>query len=317
MALLTRLQRVVTSETPGSVGVAALLTACLVAPTLLRLALDPVLGPTLWYPTYYPAVLIGTLLLGARAGVLLTLLSALTVSYLFVPPRHVLTLSGRDLAGALVFLSAAGVIVLAAALLRTALRRLQAAHEREGLLNAELQHRMKNTLAVIQGLVAQTARRGDDPKAFMHALEGRLGALGSAHDLLSSGRWEMCELPELAQRALAPFQDGGRIVIDGPACALAAECCVPLVLALHELATNAVKYGALSVPLGTASVTWRPDGDVIVLTWAERGGPPVVAPVRRGMGSRLLKRQAGLEAVDLRFAPEGVACEIGVRPAAP
>lgn len=315
MALLTRLQRAVTAGPPGPVAAALILAGCVVVPTLLRMALDPWLGLTLWYPTYYPAALIGTLLLGWRCGVALMVLSALAANWFFIPPRHTLAPELRDVAGIIVFLVADGVIVLAASLLRTALRRLQAAHERETLLNAELQHRMKNTLAVIQGLVAQTARRGDDPKVFMQALEGRLGALGSAHDLLSSGRWEMCELPELAKRALAPFQDGGRIAIDGSACALAPECCVPLVLALHELATNAVKYGALSVPAGTASVTWQPEGALIVLTWAERDGPAVVAPQRRGMGTRLLKRQAGLEAVDLRFAPEGVACDIGVRPA--
>lgn len=280
------------------------------------MAIDPLLGSTLWFAAYYPATLIGTLFLGWRAGLVITLLSAVAANYFFGAPRYVFHLHGEDIAGTVVFLLADTLIVLAAALLRIALVRLQAANEREKLLNGELQHRMKNTLAVIQGLVAQTAKRGSpDPKTFQHVLQGRLEALSKAHDLLSSGRWETCELPQLADRALAPFRDHGTITMRGPPCILRAECCVPLVLALHELATNAVKYGALSVDGGRVELEWG-DGEAaertILLRWVEQDGPVVAEPKRRGLGTALLTGQPGLEEVRLLFDPEGVRCDITV-----
>jgi len=317
MPLLTRLQRTVTQKRPGLASTAFWMVVCVAVPTLVRMALDPLLGSTLWFPTYYPAALIGTLFLGWRAGLLLILLSAIAANYFFVPPRYDFPLHERDVAGTLVFLMADAVIVLAASFLRTALVRLQAANEREKILNTELQHRMKNTLAVVQGLVAQTAKRGaHDPKEFQRILQGRLEALGNAHDLLSTGHWETCELAELADRALAPFRDHGRITVRGPPCTLRGECCVPLVLALHELATNAVKYGALSVEHGRATLTWcvvKDAEDTILVRWQEQDGPVVTEPKRRGLGTRLLTRQPGLDEVAMHFKPEGVLCEITVQ----
>ncbi|TAL32570.1 MAG: DUF4118 domain-containing protein [Phenylobacterium sp.] len=318
MPILARLQDAVTRSRPGFVSSAFGVGVGVAVPTLMRMGLDPWLGMTLWFPTYYPAALLGTLFLGWRSGVGLVLLSAIAANYFFVPPRYQLAGHERDLAGTLVFLVAAGIIVLAAALLRTALVRLQAAHERERILNTELQHRMKNTLAVVQGLVAQTVKGGaPDPKAFQHILQGRLEALGHAHDLLSIGHWETCELAQLAERTLAPFRDHGGLRVAGPSCTLRAESCVPLVLALHELATNAVKYGALSVERGRVDLTWSPAdgvGPEVLLRWVERDGPTVVESSRRGLGTRLLRRQPGLEDVQLHHKPEGVVCEITVRP---
>lgn len=321
MTVLTRLQRIVTGAAPGPAATIAWSGLAVGLATAVRLALDPVLGAGLWFITYYPAALLATLFLGWRAGLGVMLLSALAADYAVLPPRHVMSLQGRDLAAVIVFLLAQGIIVTASGLLRTALIRLEAAHGRERRLNAELRHRMKNTLTVVQGLVAQTARgQAEDPQAFRQALEPRLQALGEAHDILASGDWEICELPALAARALKPFATGDRIALRGPPCLLPAEACVPLVLALHELATNAVKYGALSRPEGRIDLTWRagPGADgLIILTWTERGGPAVAAPTRRGLGSRLLVRQTGLEAVTLSFDPAGVTCEIQVRRADP
>lgn len=319
MPAITELQALIPRTPAGLIRSPVWAAGFCVAATLSRLALDPFLGSTLWFPTYYPAALFCTLIAGWRAGVLVIVFSALAANYFFVPPRHALSLRPSDLATTAVFALAAGLIVATAALLRTSLLRLRAAHERERLLNSELQHRIKNTLTVIHAMVAMTARsRPADMTEFRTLLEGRLMALASAHDLLSSGRWEMCELPELAHRALAPFQHGGRIAIEGPDCALIPHSCVPLVLALHELATNAVKYGALSVEGGSVALTWRPASHgLMLLSWSERDGPPVAAPTRRGLGSRLLKQQKGLEAVTLRFAPTGVCCEISVEQLGP
>jgi two-component sensor histidine kinase len=317
MALVAYLQRAVTRKDPGLVRTILWSGVCVAVPTVLRAALDPLLGQSLWFPTYYPAALIGTLFLGWQAGLVVTLLSALIANYLFVPPQYSVSLDHRVLAGTITFLLAEGLIVLTASVLRTALTRLQAAHDLEIRLNAELQHRMKNTLAIIQATVYQTSKSYSDPKEFQRALNGRITALSSAHNLLSDGRWETCDLQQLAERAFAPFQDKERIAIHGPPCELAAESCVPLVLALHELATNASKYGALSVSEGMAELTWQPVGRNVSLRWVERNGPAVSQPSRRGMGTRLLTTQKGLEAVTLEFKPRGVECKITVMQAAP
>ena len=115
--------------------------------------------------------------------------------------------------------------------------------------------------------------------------------------------------------ALAPFSNSGRISMAGDDCSVPAESCVPLTLVLHELATNALKYGALSNGEGNVSVNWSCDGGIRI-DWVERNGPTVVKPKRRGLGSRLIARQPGLEAVDLRFEAEGVVCGLTLKAAA-
>jgi two-component sensor histidine kinase len=261
-------------------------------------------------------------LLGWRSGLAILLLSAFAANYFFLSPRYQLSLDAKEIAGGAMFLMAGGLIMFTAALLRTSIGRLQAAHAHEMLLNKELQHRMKNTLAIVQSLVAHTARRSaSDPKEFQTVLESRLLALASAHDLLAEGQWNICELPDLATRALAAFTGDGKLRIKGPVCTLRAECCVPLVLGLHELATNAVKHGALSAEHGSIDLTWRESPDPkkpeILLRWVERGGPAVGEPTRQGLGRRLLRPQPGLEAIDLHFRPGGVECEMRVQRAHP
>lgn len=286
---------------------------CVVGATVARMALAPWLADTEVFPTYYPVALIGTLLFGWRGGLLIILTSALAADFFFMPPAYSFSILARDIAGALVFLMTDGIIVFSSGLLRSALVRLQAAHGREALLNAELQHRMKNTLAVIHGLVVQTARSAPrDVEAFRTLLEGRLLALASAQDVLSTGRWESCELTEIVNRALAPFTAAGRIAVRGQQSMLRAECCVPLVLALHELATNAMKYGALSGETGAVELSWTIENGanaVARICWRETGGPTVAKPSRRGLGSRLLSSQSGLD-VALQFNPDGLICEI-------
>lgn len=312
MALLTRLEDAVNARPVGARGIALGVLACVGVATLARMALSPLLGNTLWFPTYYPAALIGTLFLGWRAGLLIMLLSALAANYFFMPPSFAISLRPQDIAGTFVFLLADGLLVLTAGFLRSALLRLRAAKSREEILNLELQHRLKNSLAVTQGLIRHTAKFGGPGVTdFSQKLEGRIVALGHANDLLASGGWTTCDLLELAKRALEPFEEGDNIRIRGEACLLRAEACVPLVLGLHELATNAVKYGALSVPGGHVEVEWvATDKTLVRLSWKEVGGPPVKAPTRKGFGSRLLTPQPGIRAIALQFTPAGAVCEM-------
>ncbi|WP_343897337.1 HWE histidine kinase domain-containing protein, partial [Craurococcus roseus] len=186
--------------------------------------------------------------------------------------------------------------------------------ERQTLLARELDHRAKNALAVVQAALRLTPR--DDTEAFARAVEGRVSALARAHTLLSEGRWDGAELGALAAGELAPFlADGPRAELRGPPVSLAPGAAQALSMALHELATNAVKHGALSAPGGRVSLSWSVDGaaGLLRLRWEEAGGPPLAAPPkRRGFGSRVLEATLRVQlggAVARNWEGPGLVCE--------
>ncbi|AEM42568.1 hypothetical protein KvSKV_14860 (plasmid) [Ketogulonicigenium vulgare] len=158
-------------------------------------------------------------------------------------------------------------------------------------LIAELNHRVKNTLAVVQSVATQSLHRVDRPA--LDGFLGRLQALASAHDQLVQGHWLDASIDVLIHAVTAPYQDEGpsRVQINGPDLKLNPKAAQSLTLALHEMATNAAKYGALSVPAGQVAVSWDYTGhDHIALTWAESGGPEILQqPTRRGFGTRLIQ----------------------------
>jgi PAS domain S-box-containing protein len=193
------------------------------------------------------------------------------------------------------------------------------ASEQQRILNRELSHRLKNTLAVVQAIASQTLRNVTDIEAAKEALAARLIALGKAHDILLSGESEGADFEAVLASALAIHDDRqpDRFRISGPPIELGAKAALSLALMLHELATNAVKYGALSVPTGHVTVAWDvvPEAGepTVRLTWSEAGGPRVVPPARRGFGSRLIER--GLVGavggvVSLDFEPTGLVCRL-------
>jgi two-component sensor histidine kinase len=180
----------------------------------------------------------------------------------------------------------------------------------------ELNHRVKNTLAIIQSLARQSLR-GDRalPEAAAD-FEARLMALSSAHNLVTDTRWRAVETRDLIEGALRPF-GLERFAIDGPEMRLEPRAAVAFALALHELGTNAAKYGALSTAEGRVAIRWRIHADEassrLHFLWRESGGPPVVPPARSGVGMRLIERGLAVELagkVALRFEPGGVECEI-------
>jgi PAS domain S-box-containing protein len=188
------------------------------------------------------------------------------------------------------------------------------AEEHQRLLINELNHRVKNTLASVQAIAFQTLR-GDIPLAEARArFEARLIALSSAHNLLTEENWGGASLERVVRDATEHLAgESGRFDVRGEPLRLSPRAALALAMALHELATNAAKYGALSVDGGRVAIGWRIDGDRLRLEWLERGGPPVEAPARRGFGSRLIER--GLEAdlgggAELHFEPAGLRCEI-------
>lgn len=192
--------------------------------------------------------------------------------------------------------------------------------ERQRLMVNELNHRVKNTLATVQAIASQTLR-GADP-ALGRTLEGRLLTLAAAHDVLTRESWEGAELDDVATGALDPFggRNSGRFVVSGPRVRLEPRAALALALGLHELCTNALKYGALSAEQGYVVVYWEITRDaepLLRLTWVEHGGPPVAVPARRGFGTRLVERSlaqdlGGTARIDFGD-PEGIRCLIEVR----
>ena len=183
------------------------------------------------------------------------------------------------------------------------------------LLLAELNHRVKNTLAVVLGLAHQTFR--NDESASKKAFEGRIIALATAHNLLTRANWESASLNDLVHDSLPVRQTGNsRCRIAGPSILLAPQAALALTLALHELFTNALKYGALSNDTGTIEIEWSSSADSaapLTLVWRETGGPKVVAPTRRGFGSILLERTLAQDlngSVAIDYRPEGLLCII-------
>ena len=198
----------------------------------------------------------------------------------------------------------------------------KAAAERQRLLTNELNHRVKNTLATVQSIAAQTFR-GKSDQAARQMFDARMVALSNTHNVLTSQNWESASLRSVVEGALAPHAlaevDTARFDLVGPDTRLHPKVAVTLAMALHELMTNAAKYGALSVPDGRVSVHWSliriEEGERLDLTWTESGGPAVEEPSRRGFGSRLIERQLPMEfdgSAVLTFPPSGVVCRLEI-----
>ncbi len=189
----------------------------------------------------------------------------------------------------------------------------KAAEEKRALLLREIDHRAKNALAVVQSVIRLT--NAEDIPSFIKTVEGRVAALARAHTLLASQQWEGSHLHDLMHGELAPFI-AGRATFDGPPVRLSAVASQPLAMAVHELATNAAKHGALSVETGTVAVAWWIEGRNLHIRWVERGGPPIDAvPKRSGFGSRVLDgtiRKQLHGTVERTWRPSGLVCDVVV-----
>ncbi len=193
----------------------------------------------------------------------------------------------------------------------------QAETERRNLLMAEMNHRVKNTLAMVQGVAALTHRHTESAADFQSAFGARLMVLARSNDVLTRTDWHDAPLRDVVGSALDTYAgEPDRITIEGPPVLLPVSLAVTVSLSFHELVTNAVKYGALSVPAGRVEVSWtaskaRKGGFKVEILWCERGGPPVSPPRRRGFGSQLLEKGVPFGGtVKLDFAPAGLQCRI-------
>lgn len=266
--------------------------------------------------TFWPVVLIAAIFLGGRYAVAATVISSLIVSRGFMEdpwlgewnPARAILLG--------LFLLTVAAIVLLGQVMRGLVLENEEHMRQQQAFNAELQHRAKNSLQIMRALISR-GPRGEDPAAYFHTLASRLDALAAANELLRFGIDESAPLRRLVNSAIKPFEQR-RIHAEGPDCEVSKAGTTPLMMALHELCTNATKYGALSADGGTVDLRWTVPADplaLIELEWTERGGPPVTPPAHRGLGARLLAVNGGLKRVDLEWRPEGLCCRLGVEQA--
>ena len=292
---------------PGSPEAFGFALVCVAAATLLRLAIDIATPNAVPFATYFPAILIATLIAGTAAGLLTMVLGAVISWYVFVPPRFSMSsLSTADLVSLGLFFFAALAIIWIADRYRAVLRRLDEEEAYRKVVVEELGHRVKNKLATVYAILRHELRGHRD---VWESAAGRLRALSAADDFLVTGEGEGVALEQILDLELAPY---GSASVSKRGAPLTLSGKLPSVLALivHELATNAAKYGALSAPNGVIDISWAEDGDDIVVDWRERGGPPVIAPAKRSFGTNLIERSLGAfqGSAKVEFAPGGVSC---------
>jgi two-component sensor histidine kinase len=208
-------------------------------------------------------------------------------------------------------------IVMSEIALFREIRQRKKAEEQQQLLIGELHHRVKNTLTVVQSLIELSIRHTSGLDAFRKSIVGRIASLAKTHTLLVEGQWLSVPLRPMLVGELTAHTEGERITIEGPDVLIPSRSAVAIGMAVHELITNAIKYGALSVPGGHVDMHWtvvpKGDGELLLLDWSERGGPAVTPPTTRGFGSVLLERVLSPELdgrITMDFDPAGLRARI-------
>lgn len=293
--------------------------------TGVRLLLSPELNSYDVFTTYFPAVMLAGVIAGARAMLIALATSGLIVLWTFIPPPNSFALkSVDDVVSLLVFFGASGLVGATAVYLRRTLIQLSQSEERQRLVAEELNHRVKNALTQALALATLTAPRSEEMKRFLAGFSDRLNAIARANALLTRNGWDATDLGAVLKVELGPL--GDRVEMRGPPLRVEAQAATSLSMILHELATNSMKYGALSGQ-GRVEVAWRPldvaAGPRAALTWIETGGPPVTPPPgtgEGGFGSRLIGRLAEKDlggSAELDFRPEGLRADIEFLPSRP
>lgn len=260
------------------------------------------------------AVCVVTVTTGLIAGIAAALVGGILSWYLILTPGT-WTLLGPGAYALIGYLAVIIVILMTSQMYRASERARQAAAlalarseaEQQALFAREMSHRLKNAMAIVQAMANQTFDKGNPD---LIKFDGRLSALAQAHNLLNEHiRQPSADVRELVELAIMPFQDrAGRFILTGPSTTIPDQLVISLALALHELGTNAVKYGALSTQHGAVTVSWEQTDGKLRLEWQERDGPKVVKPKSTGFGTRLLKRTA--MGSDLQFHADGLKCVI-------
>jgi two-component sensor histidine kinase len=289
---------------PNSLAAYAFALACVCAALLVRALFGLAGGTVLLYATYYPAILLASLAGGAGAGIFATLISLAIVLWAFTTPVAIQAVN------IVLFLLSAGATIVVAELYRGATRRLHDEEKKRALLVRELEHRGKNTFAIVQSIVRQTLQ---DQKDVAETIVGRIRSVSATNDIITKSEHQTAGLRAILERELNPY-GRARIALHGPDVQLHAELARSFALIVHELATNAAKYGALSRPDGQLSVEWTLLSGRLALHWSEKNGPVIDRPFEPGFGARLvtrlLKNHDG--EVTPEFKPDGLRVQISL-----
>jgi len=291
----------------------ALAVAAFALALVTRFATNHQLPAGFPYLTFFPAVVLTTFFAGTWPGVACAVLSGLSAWYWFIPPFDQFKLSSSVAVALLFYVAIVGVDIALIRIMNHAVLRLRTERERtqdllarqrsllddqqkrvrqQHVLQRELSHRMKNTLAMVQAVVSQSLRNAVDTRDAAEKASARIQALARAQDTLTATDWAASDVSAVVAGALEPHRDEtDRIRISGPPASLDAQRALGLALAIHELATNAAKYGALSDERGRVDLEWSlPGADRFRFVWRESGGPTPTEPGRHGFGTRLTER---------------------------
>ncbi|MCB8877229.1 sensor histidine kinase [Acidisoma silvae] len=289
----------------------ALAGGCLVAAVLLRLCFVATLGTRGTFFTFFPALMVASFWGGITPGLTCLILSALIGDYFWLIPRDGFVINAPDLHVLVGYLISGLVILVICSLFKKLLEAHRAAEEQARLLTHEMRHRIRNLMGLVQAISLQTARRSKGLSDYQDQFHDRLEALGLALalDVSNDEALTPANLDMLVARVLTPFGHHN-CQISGPPVPVTPRTATPLALVIHELATNAVKYGALSVPEGRVEIGWRRRGRMVHLEWREIGGPPVAPPKAQGFGTRLIgsafRREEGQ--AEITYDSAGVQC---------
>jgi two-component sensor histidine kinase len=291
---------------PGSADTYAFATFLVVAASLVRWGFGLISQEIFVFAAFYPAVLFSTYIGGLRVGIYAAILGMITAWLAFIPHP----ISAGNVIKVLAYVSACALIIWGAELCRRLRKRVEDEEKFRKLAIEELAHRLKNKVATVQSIISFQLR--DEPQV-RDAILRRLTALAATDDLVIAAQGAGAQLRDILAAELKPYEVS-RMAMAGPDCLLSPKLALTMALLIHELATNAAKYGALSSATGALTIGWTLAGTRLNLEWREIGGPPVVRPDHRGFGSRLFLRALDQfnGKVEADFAPTGLVCKLGV-----
>ncbi len=294
---------------PGSPGALALAAGCVVVATAVHICVGFVRPEAVVFAPYYAATLIAALMGGGAAGVLAMTLGGMTAYWLFAPADWSL-FTAEDLDNWALYGTSSVVILWAALSYRTLLQRLREEQQKRQLLNDELAHRLRNTLAGVQAILHQSLASESELR---DKISARLVALAATNELLFKSEWRSVALNDILIGEFRPY-DPAQIHCEGEDVQCPSQAAILVALIIHELTTNAVKYGALSKPDGRIDVSWQKVDNRLTLRWAETVSFQLLPPTRKGFGTKLLSSAIrGFNGnVETSFGPNGLSCNMSL-----
>jgi two-component sensor histidine kinase len=296
---------------PGSAAAMTFAVCCVMVALGVRLLFWLFRPDLAIFATYYPAVLLATVIGGWRAGMVAQVLGGIAAWLFFdpsfTPPAQAF---GDQIGDFALYGLSSGLIILACEHYRRLIRRLDEEEHYRRLVVDELKHRLRNKLAVVQAILRHELRGHEDIRT---GILDRLKALAAADQVLTRPDWEVVDIREILSAELSQYGER-RISAQGDQVRLPAKHAATLTLIFHELATNAAKHGALKLPGGQVSISWGLEADTLKIEWIESGGPPVSAPQGRGFGTGLFRRALDPfhGTIATTFEPAGIRCEISL-----